>query len=172
MGLFYGENLKREKVLLGTCSKVHGIKGAVVFSLFNAESSILKKGMQVFDEKENLYKIKNINFTNKVIVELEGIEDRNKAEALVPFQIYANRSDFPKLDEDEVYLSDIIGFKVFNTENKEVGVINSFYDHGAGEVAVILLKSGEELELPFVKAFFPDIDFNKNSVCMINPEII
>lgn len=166
--------MKPNKVQLGTCKSVHGIKGAVVFNLFNDESSVLSRGMTVYPTMESTdgFKITSINFTNKVIVYLEGIDDRNKSEELVPFDIYIDRSDFPEPKDDEVYLNDIIGFKVYDEDNKEIGVINSFYDHGASEIVVIKLNNGEELELPFVKAFFPELDIENNRVTLINPEVM
>lgn len=163
-----------KRVLLGTCASVHGIKGAVVFNLFNDESSVLEKGMTVFTGQDSsvCFKIVDINFSNKVIVYLEGVSTRNESESIIPFDIYLDRSIMPEPDEDEVYLSDLIGFEVQNEMNKRVGVVNSFYDHGASEIMVVLLKNGEQLELPFVKAFFPDIDFDRKLITMINPEII
>lgn len=171
---FVGYNLSFKRVHLGKCTSVHGIKGAVVFNLFNDESSVLEKGMTIYTSEldSNSYKIESINFTNKVIVYLEGISDRNESERVTPFDVYVDRDSMPEPDEDEVYLSDLIGFEVQNEENKRVGVVNSFYDHGASEIVVILLKSGQELELPFVKAFFPHIDFSKNTIVMVNPEVI
>ena len=161
-------------MLLGTCKSVHGIKGAVVFNLFNDESSVLESGMDVYTSKEGADKfhIKDINFTNKVIVYLDGIEDRTSSEDIVPFDIYLDRANFPKTSDDEFYLNDLIGFKVINESGKDVGVINSFYSHGASDIAVIILKNSEELELPFVKSFFPDIDLNKGQVTMLSPEVL
>jgi 16S rRNA processing protein RimM len=166
--------LDSKRVLLGTCGSVHGIKGAVVFNLFNDESSVLEKGMTVYTNQEAgiSYKIADINFSNKVIVYLDGVTTRNESESIIPFDIYLDRNVMPEIDEDEVYLADLIGFEVQNEEKKRVGVVNSFYDHGASEIMVVLLKNGEQLELPFVKAFFPDIDFEKSLITMVNPEII
>jgi len=166
--------LDTNRVLLGTCKSVHGIKGAVVFNLFNDESSVLESGMDVYTSKEGADKfhIKDINFTNKVIVYLEGIEDRSSSEDIVPFDIYLDRAHFPKASADEFYLNDLIGFKVINDAGKDVGVINSFYSHGASDIAVIILKNSQELELPFVKNFFPNIDLDKSEVTMLNPEIL
>ena len=162
------------RVLLGTCKSVHGIKGAVVFNLFNDESSVLEAGMNIYTSKEGDEKlqIRDINFTNKVIVYLNKIEDRSAAESIIPFDIYLDRDAFPKISDDEVYLNDLIGFKVINEAGKDVGVINSFYSHGASDIAVILLKNSDELELPFVKSFFPSIDFNKSQITMLNPEVL
>ncbi len=169
-----GYSLSLKRIHLGKCSSVHGIKGAVVFNLFNDESSVLEKGMIIYtsENQEMSYRINSINFTNKVIVYLDGVNDRNESEKITPFEIYIDRDAMPEVGEDEVYLSDLVGFEVKNEEDKRVGIINSFYDHGASEIVVILLKSGEELELPFVKAFFPYIDFKTNTVTMVNPEII
>ncbi|MBV8885211.1 MAG: ribosome maturation factor RimM [Chroococcidiopsidaceae cyanobacterium CP_BM_RX_35] len=48
------------------------------------------------------------------IVELEGVQDRNQAEALRSCQLLVPASDRPALGEDEYHVLDLIGLEVFN----------------------------------------------------------
>ncbi|MCT4641263.1 MAG: ribosome maturation factor RimM [Bacteriovoracaceae bacterium] len=159
---------------LGSCNKVHGIKGELTFSLINNEDSCLKDGMSFFTSEAveaSTFKIEKIKFGNKVIVKLAGVDNRNTAESIIPFEIYVNKKDLKK-EDDEYFLSDLVGFEVINEASKRVGIVEGFYTHGAGDIIVIKLKNDDNLELPFNKTFFPSIDFHINKIVMINPEII
>ena len=60
----------------------------------------------------------------------------------------------------------------FNEAGKRVGVIESSYDNGAQDILVIVTKNGDELELPLVDEFFPEIDLKAKKVIVRPPEII
>jgi 16S rRNA processing protein RimM len=165
-------------VHLGFCRKPHGIKGGFSFSLFNVEDSVLQKGFpivlkglsgSVIDEQK--YVIAKISFGNKVIAYLEGVNDRNQVEELLPFEIYCYRSDLPE-DEENFYLIDLIGMRVVSHTNaNEIGIVDSIYDNGAQDVIVIVKGSGEKIELPFIDNFFPRYDLEQGFIEVILPEI-
>lgn len=67
------------------------------------------------------------------VVELEGIENREQAEALRNCQLFVKSSDRPHLEEDEFYTLDLIGLEVVNqldgkTLGTVVDVINAGHD--------------------------------------------
>ncbi|MEP6490284.1 ribosome maturation factor RimM [Microcoleus vaginatus GB2-A3] len=47
-------------------------------------------------------------------VELEGVEDRDSAEALRGCKLFVEKTDRPYLESDEFYVQDLIGMEVFN----------------------------------------------------------
>lgn len=167
-------------VHLGFCRKVHGIKGEFQFHLDNAQDSILKNKSKVYliplegsTLIEGEYLINGIRFGNKVICKLEGVLDRNLAEKYVPFEIKYPRSEFPDVDEDEFYLSDLIGCEVINIDtDQKVGKILKFYFSGAHDIAVIAVEGKANLELPLVDQFFKEIDVENNLVKAFIPDYI
>ena len=171
---------KDELIELGTCNRPHGIKGGFHFFLYNPEDSILKNGkiVELFpkDSSSSIntsgesFKIKSIQFGNKTICYLDEITDRNIVEAMIPFTIMYPRSKFPKPQEGEFYLNDLVAMEVINTAGETIGEIHSFYDNGAQTVLRIKL-SDEIIDLPFVDNFFPDVDLENKKVTMITPEI-
>ena len=170
-------------VELGQCKKPHGIKGGFCFYLENLDESILKKGQNIvlypldkssdISVKGETYKVKSIQFGNKVIAYLSDIEDRNKVEAMIPFIIKIAREDFPLIKDDEYYLSDLVGCKVFNNQtNEEIGIVENFYENSAQTVVVINKNEGGVIELPLVEHFVPVIDISNKIVKINPPEII
>lgn len=174
--------MSQKFIEMGTCKKPHGIKGGFQFHLYNTEDSSLKKGLTILlvpldknsslDSKGELKKIKSISIGNKTICYLEDISDRNIVEQMIPFSIQLDRADFKQLDDGEIYLSDIEGFDVVNQNSEKIGSVKTYYDHGASDILVIHLLSGENVELPFVEAFFPEINIEEKYIVMIQPEVV
>lgn len=174
--------MSQKFIEMGTCKKPHGIKGGFQFHLYNTEDSSLRKGSSILlvplssasslNSKGEIKKIKSISIGNKTICYLQDIDDRNIVEQMIPFSIQLDRADFNQLDEGEVYLSDIEGFDVLNEESKKIGIVKTYYDHGASDILVISLDNGKNVELPFVEAFFPEINIEQKFVVMIQPEVV
>lgn len=162
---------------MGKCSKPHGIKGAFHFHLLNPEQSTLAPGSKIWVTGEKISDggqwmvIERITFGHKVMAYLEGVNGRNEVEALLPFEIYQDRSDFPEPEEGEYYLEDLKGLKALDLKTGEqLGVVQSFYDNGAQDVMVIRPKSGPMIELPMVEAFFHEINWEEETVTVTKPQ--
>lgn len=173
---------KSENIHIGHCTTPHGIKGEFSFVLYNPEDSVLHDGVMVSllprssssslpqDGKE--FKIKKINFGNKTIVTLEGVSDRNSVEAMVPFDIYFARENFPETEDDEYYLNDLLGLEVFDFHSKNfIGRVMDFYENG---VQVILkIKTDKEiLEILFIEQYVPEVDIENGRMEVIVPVMI
>jgi 16S rRNA processing protein RimM len=171
--------MTKEYIEMGSCFKPHGIKGELIFNLINLESSSIGKGTKVFlkpkttesslEEAGERFTVESIRFGNKTIVRLKDVSDRNKVEAIIPFSIWIDREDFSELESDEVFLTDLVNLQVFDSEDNKVGVVENYYDNGAQAVLVILLDDKNKIELPFVPAFFPEVNVDEEKIVMINP---
>jgi 16S rRNA processing protein RimM len=167
--------VKENLIKLGECHKPHGIRGEFSFHLYNTEDSSLSYVKDIFlfpkNEKSEIskdgesFKIKKINFTNKVIASLVNVDNRNKVEEMIPFEIFIKREDL-KEEEGEYFLSDLIGVKVVDLDDNEVGVVDSFYDNGVQEILVI--KGKTPMEIPVVDQFIKEIN-TKEGFIRIKP---
>ncbi|OZI59827.1 ribosome maturation factor RimM [Bordetella genomosp. 11] len=113
-----------------------------------------------------------------VVAQLEGVDDRDQAEALKGMAVCAPRSAFPAPDEDEYYWVDLIGCTVYGEDNGApvlMGTVDEVVDNGAhailkvrrqrpggqGQQAEPLLDSkGRPVEVlvPFVHAHIRAVD--------------
>jgi len=157
---------ENKKIYLGSCRSVHGLKGAFKLFLENSNSSILKSGMEIWILKDGSFqkkKITKISFGHKCMLFLEGISARSESEAFIPFEVYIDRSDLPQVDEDEYYLSDIIGFEAYgNGEGTPRGKIQKFYSNGVQDIAVI--QGARPIEIPLVEPLLESIDFEEKKI--------
>ena len=170
---------------LGFCQSVHGLKGALKLNLENLEGRTLEKGKKVYlfpkagkgplPKEGKEYTVAKIVYGHKVMLTLEGIEDRTQAESLLPFELKVSRDSLPSLAEDEVYLADLEGKDIFEHGSGELlGQLKGFYDHPGQSIAIIKTKDKELLEIPFVKTFFPIIEERSEGyrIEAVRPELI
>lgn len=173
---------KLKMIKMGFVSHPHGIKGEAELRLLNPnlDESILDEGMSVWvfpsgeksklDSKGEEWKISKLRFGNKAICTFENIKDRTHLESYLPFEFYVDRESFPETEDDEVYLVDLVDMDVFSPEGVELGKLESFSDNGMQYLFDIRLTTGEKMTLPYVDAFFPEIDMENRKIIMIMPE--
>ena len=119
---------------IGITGKAHGLKGEIYIwpyedgsSLLTATTLLLKKGNVRF-----IKRIEKVRQTPKAfLVQLEGIEDRDAARRITGFQVFVDRNEFPELDEDEFYYTDLEGASVFNVNGELLGEVDHLEWHGA-----------------------------------------
>ncbi|MEI8348172.1 MAG: ribosome maturation factor RimM [Pseudomonadota bacterium] len=170
---------KKDLLELGFCVKPHGIKGGFTFHLYNTQDSALTANVQVMliprDKKSSLpsegkvFTIKDIAFGNKVIVYLQGIDDRTVVEKMLPFNIYFPKKELPTLDAGEYYIQDLLQCSLYSSEGVHLGKVENFYDNGA-QIVLALDLNGRKIELPFIPVYFLQVDITQKKIVVCLPE--
>lgn len=173
---------KEQLIKLGFSAHPHGLKGETELRLLNEnqEESVLDDGMKLWlypsNEKSRLnpkgeeWLIEKVRFGNKVICQFKGVKDRTHLETLLPFEFYLDRESFPEVEDDEVYLVDLINMAVVNEAGEKIGVLESFSDNGMQYLFDVRLDTGEVMTLPYVDSFFPEINMEEKKIVMIMPD--
>ncbi len=123
-------------ILIGRITAAHGIKGEVVIASRTARPEDVAAYGPVSDaEGKRQLVIQNARAASKgVIARLEGIADRNAAEALKGTDIYVPRDRLPPPADGEYYASDLIGLEAFDPAGKRLGRIVDVPNFGAGDL--------------------------------------
>lgn len=87
--------------------------------------------------------------TAGLLVQLEGIDDRDAAEALKGAEVAVDRALLPPLPDGEYYWTDLEGLAVVTLDGVALGRIAHLVDYGAHPLMVIRDGSRERL-VPFV----------------------
>jgi 16S rRNA processing protein RimM len=102
--------------------------------------------------------------SNTLVAQLAGIESREAAAALKGLEIGVPRSQLPAAGSNEFYWADLIGLKVVNMEQHELGRVARIVQTGANDVLVVASESGEErgnkreLLVPFIADAIKAVD--------------
>ncbi len=140
-----------EKIVLGKINGLHGVKGWVkVFSNTDPIEGIVQYS-HWFLQLPNTSQWREIKLeggrrqAKTVIAKLEGYDDRDDAMALVGATIAINVSQLANLGKDEYYWRDLIGLRVVNQQDIELGVVESLFETGANDVLVVKDEAQERL---------------------------
>ena len=112
-----------------------------------------------------------------VVATLVGMSDRNLAEALKGAAVHVSRSQFPELEEDEYYWSDLIGMDVVNLQGEALGKVIDMMSNGAQSILRIAPvphpaasdKAPERLVdrlVPFVDQFVKTVDLKARQITL------
>jgi 16S rRNA processing protein RimM len=138
-------------VCVGHILGAQGINGWVrVFSNTSPRENIVKYSPWVIEQGENriTVEVEGRLQGKNVIARLDGVEDRNQAEALTGCQILIDPALLPRLQAGEYYWSDLIGLKVESLQGEPLGVVASMLETGADDVMVV--NGDRERLIPFV----------------------
>lgn len=88
-----------------------------------------------------------------MVAYLPGVDDPEKAAALVGYDIYVARAQLPAPAKDEYYWFDLEGLEVVTTEGVMLGRVAHLFATGANDVVVV--RDGErERLIPFVQGVY------------------
>ena len=161
------ENSK-ERVCLGAIVGVHGVRGEVKVKSFTADDTDIDAyGVLENKDGSKSFALKVVGRSKELLrCKIKGIIDRNAAENLIGTELYVNREVLPELDEEEYYLTDLIGLKVVEKSSEiEVGTVAGVYNFGAGDILEIKLIENNKLEMiPFTKEYVPEVEISEGYI--------
>lgn len=161
-----------DRVCVGVIGGVHGVRGIVKVKPFTADPADVTAYGPLTDKagKRVIGLTLLSRHKGQWLARVEGVEDRNAAEALRGTELYAERSRMPAPEEDEFYHADLIGLTAVGTDGVEVGTVRAVHDFGAGDILEIVVTEGPPLMLPFTKAAVPEIDIAGGRLVVDPPE--
>jgi len=142
-----------EKILVGKITGLHGVKGWVkVFSDTDPRDGITKYRswfLQLPNANAGQWREVKLEAgrsqAKTVIAKLEGYDDRDESMQLVGARIAINPDQLRPLDEDEFYWRDLIGLRVVNQQDVELGIVEGLIETGANDVLVVKTETQERL---------------------------
>lgn len=158
-------------VQVGFVAGAYGIVGGVRVRPFSTEADALLKVKSWWLDKPALREVGARNAKlhgGDVVVRLEGVADRDLAEALKGAGVFIPQSQFPALDgEDEFYWSELIGLEVQNLQGEHLGRVTDMMSNGPQSILrvtpVAAADANPEVEaqerlIPFVDAYIIKVD--------------
>ncbi len=148
----------REPVRVGRICGVYGIRGWVkVYSYCDPREAIL--GYQPWllaradGRWEPIQVVEGRRHGPTVVARLEGVADRDAAEAFMGREIAVPRGALPSPGPGEYYWSELIGLEVHNTSGVALGRVTGLLETGAHDVLVVRGADRERL-IPFVEPVY------------------
>ena len=144
-------------IKLGKITAPQGIKGEVrVYpytdkpTRFSEIEAVLLDGRRCRIEKARYMK-------NMAILKLEGIDDRNAAEAMRNRELLLPREELWQQPEDTYFVDDLVGCAVVSEDGAPVGTLKTIHSRPAQDLYEVEREDGSSFLLPAVKEFIKDV---------------
>lgn len=164
-------------VALGRIVKAHGIRGEVSVQPWLELGDALAPGATLWlrwsagQSRPGRVETSRPH-GDRVLIRLEGISDRSRAEALVHAEIHVDRERLPPLRENEYLWEDLVGLEVVDDAGAPVGRLTEIWATGpGGENEVLVVRSGAgEVLLPMTREVVHEVDLEGGRMTVTVPE--
>ena len=159
---------------LGYVAKLHGFKGEVSLFLDVTDpadySTLDALYIDINDQLTPFFvesiKLKNGNFA---AVRFEGLTDENAAKKILRKDIYLPAQILPELKGTNFYDHEVVGFKVFDVNFGEVGILEQIIDLPVNPL-IQVMRGEKEILIPFVEGLVTKVDREKKELHVAAPE--
>lgn len=158
-------------LLLGRVLRPHGVRGEVRIEVITAYPERIVPEQRVYLGRDPSDLRSAVPHTvsrvrkhqHYLILQFEGVPDRNAAELLREQYVMVALEDAVPLEEGEYYLFQAIGLQVITTEGEVLGHVVDIIETGANDVFVVHGPRGEVL-LPDIDECVKQIDFETGTL--------
>src|SRR6516225_11686152 len=148
-----------KRVLVGIVTGPHGVRGAVRIKSFTERPEDIAGYGPLADAAGRGFALRLVGAGKGVLIgRLDGVETRDRAEALRGLRLYLPRSALPPDTAEEFYHADLIGLAAVLGDGTEIGRVRAVHDFGAGDTLEIERPEAPPAMVPFTRAIVPLID--------------
>jgi 16S rRNA processing protein RimM len=106
-----------------------------------------------------------------VAVKLQGVDDRNLAEALKGSKLYIDRAALPEIKKDDgFYFEDLVGLLAKDENDNIFGKVDGVFNFGAGDIIEVNFSTEKGTRMyPFSEEIVPTVDMEAGYI-VINRE--
>jgi 16S rRNA processing protein RimM len=151
-----------EYAVVGRIVRPHGIRGGLVLEAHSKVVAALRPGAQVhLGPARAIHIIRSLRSQQKrYILYLEGVEDRDQAEALRNHELAVPVDSLPPPPAGNYYDWQILGMEVVSDEGELLGELVEILETGANDVYVVRDSGGGELLLPAIDSVILEVDLD------------
>ena len=164
----------KDYLAVGKVVNTHGIKGEL--KVYPMTSDLSRFDYLLFVHAEWEGELKEFRVLsarphkNMILIKLKGIDTMNDAEKFKGKELWVERKHARKHEEDEYFICDLIGLKVY--ENGEyIGSVTEVIQTGSNDVYIIKdPDKSTEILLPALKSVVKNVDIENNRMDVVVPE--
>ena len=160
-------------IQVGRVAGAFGVRGEVRITSFTSEPLALLdyKILMREDGSAGLTLTSARAAKGGIVCRAKEVETREQAEALRGLKLYIPRSKLPEPDEDEFYVTDLVGLSVVTAEGEALGRIKAVQDFGAGDlIEIVPQEGGATWYLPFTREAVPEVRMADGVVVAVKPD--
>lgn len=153
-----GEQDRVPAICVAAIAGAHGVRGAVRIKTFTENPAAIGDMVDLADGQGRPVRLTIAESrADRVIARIDGVGDREAAQALKGTRLYIPRAALPEAAEDEYYHADLIGLAVEGGDGAALGAVKAMHDFGAGDIVEIEC-DGTVFLMPFNRQTVPRVD--------------
>jgi 16S rRNA processing protein RimM len=168
---------KPQYLLIGEILRPHGIRGELRLKILTdypervAKIKTVYLGKDATDDAAIPYKVQSARLHQQfLLLTLAEVQDRNEAETLRGQFVMIGIDDAVPLEDDEIYLYELIGLTVKTDTGEELGTIQDVLETGANDVYVVSSRKYGEVLIPAHDETVLEIDMDSETVTVKLPD--
>ena len=153
-------------VAVAKLRRPHGLKGEMLVSVLTDFPERIKPGVIFYLGNDHTpITIKSRRGHNQgLLLSFEEKPSRKDLESQRNKLLYVKVEDLPELDEGEYYHHQLIGFRVLDEQNEDLGILAEILETGANDVYIVRPAEGKELLLPATSEVIINVDSEQKSI--------
>ena len=159
-------------ILVGQVAGGFGVRGEVRVTAFTADPLALKAYGPLLraDGSVGLTLTTARAAKGAVIGRAKEIETKEQADALRGLKLFVPRERFPAPDDDEVYVTDLIGLEARDPDGRVLGRVKAVQNFGASDMLEITpAEGGQTWYLPFTLEATPELHIADGWILAVRP---
>ncbi len=148
-------------IVLGVVTGAHGVSGRLRVKPFTGEpDAIGDYGPVMVRGVSRAIKVTGAG-KGQVTIELEGIKNRDAADALKGAELIVTRADLgeTQVEDDGWFHADLVGLTVEAANGEVLGTVSGVFDFGAGDILEIApAGGGSDVMMAFTEENVPSVD--------------
>ncbi len=165
------------ELTVGRVVKAHGVTGELVVDVRTddpemrfAPGTVLRA--RGSDHRERDYVVAAVRpHGSRLLVRLDGVADRDAADALRGSLFVIDSADLPPIDEPDTYYDhQLEGLLVRTTTGRDIGTVAEVLHTAAGELLAVNRAEAGELLVPFVSAIVTSVSLDSGIVEIDPPD--
>lgn len=165
-----------QRIVLGEIVGAHGLRGEVRVrvtgdsfdNLLDADSLWLGRGPEDVAARRVAVLGGGSGRGTELRLRLEGIDDRDAAEALRGRRLMTELEALPKLPDGEFYWHELVGCRVESESGFVAGRVQEIWETGAHDVLLVVDEQGVRRLVPTATALMKSVDLEARRIVVVD----
>ena len=158
-------------ILIGRVAGAFGVRGEVRITAFGDDPMALLayRDLKRKDGSPGLTVLSGRAAKNELIAKVEELDVKEAVDALRGLDLYVPREALPPTEDEEFYLTDLIGLRAQTPAGEALGVVKAVPNFGAGDILEIAPEYGASFYIPFTLEAVPEVRIAEGVVIAVPP---
>lgn len=153
-------------LVIGKLRRAHGVLGEIAMEVYTSMLELLDPECEVYiGETYQPYLIERTRWNQDLLLlKFSTIDDRTAVSSLTNALLYVRVDQLPPLEEDEIYLHELLGLDVYEMSGRYLGVLTEILETGANDVYLVKNAAGDEVLIAAIEERILEIDLDQGKM--------